>query len=157
MASIQILVVEDNDMQSKLVSFLLEEAGHTVQVAESAEKALELLQSFLPDLILMDLQLPGKDGLELTRELRLNPVLGATPIIALTAYTDPTELARAREAGCNGNIAKPIDTATFARQVREYLSGTTEVAGKLRGTAAICWRRSETVFWPKVWSNAAPF
>ncbi len=128
MASIQILVVEDNDMQSKLVGFLLEEAGHTVQVAESAEQALELLQSFLPDLILMDLQLPGKDGLELTRELRLSPVLGATPIIALTAYTDPAELGRAREAGCNGTIAKPIDTATFTRQVREYLSGTAEVA-----------------------------
>ncbi len=130
MASIQILVVEDNDMQSKLVGFLLEEAGHTVQVAESAEQALALLQSFLPDLILMDLQLPGKDGLELTRELRLNPALGATPIIALTAYTDPAELGRAREAGCNGTIAKPIDTATFTRQVREYLSGTAEVAGE---------------------------
>jgi DNA-binding response OmpR family regulator len=128
MPSFQILVVEDSEMQSKLVGFLLEEAGHTVQIAESAEKALELLQSFLPDLILMDLQLPGKDGLELTRELRLNPALRATPIIALTAYSDPAELARAREAGCNGNIAKPIDTTTFTRQVREYLSGAREVA-----------------------------
>jgi CheY-like chemotaxis protein len=136
MASIQILVVEDNLMQSKLVSFLLEEAGHTVQVAESAEKALHLLQSFrpgriLPDLILMDLQLPGMDGLELTRRLRLSPMLGSTPIIALTAYMDPSELVRAREAGCNGSISKPIDTTTFARQVREYLSGSAAVASNV--------------------------
>jgi two-component system cell cycle response regulator DivK len=127
MAGIQILVVEDNDMQSKLVGFLLEEAGHTVQIAESAEKALELLQSFLPDMILMDLQLPRKDGLELTRELRQHPVHHATPIIALTAYTDPSELARARAAGCNGNISKPIDTTTFVRQVREHLRGGAEL------------------------------
>jgi two-component system, cell cycle response regulator DivK len=127
MAGFQILVVEDNDMQSKLVGFLLEEAGHTVRIAESAEMALELLQSFLPDLILMDLQLPGKDGLELTRELRQHPVHRDTPIIALTAYTDPSELARARAAGCNGNISKPIDTTTFVRQVREHLRGTAEV------------------------------
>jgi DNA-binding response OmpR family regulator len=133
MAGVRILVVEDNPMQSKLVSFLLEEAGHTVQVADSAEKALQLLQSFrpvviLPDLILMDLQLPGMDGLALTRELRLHPNLKATPIIALTAYTDATELARAREAGCTGSISKPIDTSTFVRQVREYLSGSAEAA-----------------------------
>jgi two-component system cell cycle response regulator DivK len=128
MASIQILVVEDNVMQAKLVSFLLEEAGYTVQTAESAENALELLQSFRPDLILMDLQLPGKDGLGLTRDIRLNPVHDATPIVAFTAYTDPSELARAREAGCNGNIPKPIDTTTFAHQVRKYLSGTREIA-----------------------------
>jgi two-component system, cell cycle response regulator DivK len=136
MAGIQILVVEDNPMQSKLVSFLLEEAGHSVQVAESAEKALHLLQSFrlgriLPDLILMDLQLPGMDGLDLTRELRLSPMLGSTPIIALTAYTDPSELVRAREAGCNGSISKPIDTSTFARQVREYLSGSAEAVSNV--------------------------
>jgi DNA-binding response OmpR family regulator len=131
MASVLILVVEDNEMQSKLVTFLLEEAGYTVLAAESAERALQLLQSFrprpiLPDLILMDLQLPGKDGLELTRELRRNPAFDATPIIAFTAYSDPSELAMAREAGCNGGIGKPIDTTTFARQVREHLGGPTE-------------------------------
>jgi CheY-like chemotaxis protein len=133
MASAQILVVEDNEMQSKLVSFLLEEAGYSVLAAASAERALQLLQSFrprliLPDLILMDLQLPGKDGLELTRELRRNPLFDATPIIALTAYSDPSELAKAREAGCNGDIGKPIDTTTFARQVRKWLGGAAEVA-----------------------------
>ncbi len=124
MAGVQILLVEDNVMQSKLVGFLLEEAGHTVQIAESAERAQELLQLFRSDLMLMDLELPGKDGLELTRELRLNPVYEKTPIIALTAYTHPSDLARAREAGCNAIISKPIDTAAFARQVRNYLGST---------------------------------
>ena len=129
MAGIQILVVEDDPPQSKLVSFLLEEAGHTVRIAESAEKALEVLQSFRPgrmlrpDLILLDIQLPGRDGLELTRELRRTPMHDQTPIIALTAYTDPVDLARAREAGCSGIISKPIDTASFARQVRKLFSG----------------------------------
>lgn len=127
MRSALILMVEDHPMQSKLATFLLEEAGHTVQTAESAEKAIELLRWFQPDLILMDLQLPGKDGLELTRELRLNPILGATPIIALTAYTDPVDLAQAREAGCNGEISKPMDTTTFAHQVREFLGGKAHV------------------------------
>jgi len=125
MAGLQILVVEDYYMQAKLVSFLLQEAGHTVQVAASAEEALEILRSFSPDLILMDLDLPGMDGLELTRMLRLDPVQATTPIIALTAYSDPSDLERAREAGCSGKISKPIDTATFARQVGHYMSLST--------------------------------
>ena len=123
MAGIHILVVEDNAMQANLVGFLLEEAGHTVRIAESAEKALQVLRSFQPGLILMDLQLPGKDGLALTRELRLNPIHVATPIIALTAYTDRADLARARKAGCDGSMSKPIDTSAFARQVRNRLAG----------------------------------
>ena len=127
MAGIQILVVEDDALQAKLVSLLLEDAGHTVQMAGSAESALDVLQWFRPDLILMDLQLPGKDGLALTRELRLIPIYVATPIIALTAYTDASHLARAREAGCDATISKPIDTEAFARQVRSCL-------GSLPGT-----------------------
>jgi two-component system cell cycle response regulator DivK len=125
MAGILILVVEDDAAQSKLVSLLLEEAGHTVEIAETAEKALELMQWLLPELILVDVQLPGKDGLEFVRELRLNPAHVATPMIALSAYTHPTDFVRAREAGCNGFISKPIDTSAFARQVRSYLGGST--------------------------------
>jgi CheY-like chemotaxis protein len=122
MAAVQILVVEDHDLQSKLVRFLLEEAGHTVRTAASAEEAREILRSFSPDLILMDLQLPGMDGLELTRLLRLDPVHATTPIIALTAYTDPSDLQKAREAGCNGKISKPIDTAAFAQRISRFLN-----------------------------------
>src|SRR5579863_2989488 len=123
MAGIQILAVGDDAIQAKLVRFLLEEAGHRVQLAWSAEKALEVLQSFRPDLILMDLQLPGKNGLELTRAVRQDPIYAKTPIIALTAYAVESDLRKAREAGCNGNISKPLDTATFARQVRNHLGG----------------------------------
>ena len=122
MAATQILVVEDHDLQSKLVRYLLEEAGHVVRTAVNAEEALEILRSFFPDLILMDLQLPGMDGLELTRVLRLDPIHATTPIIALTAYTHPSDLQKAREAGCNGKISKPIDTATFARRIGRFLN-----------------------------------
>jgi two-component system cell cycle response regulator DivK len=125
MAGTQILVVDDNDMHSRLVSFLLQEAGHSVRIAESAEVARDVLRSFFPDLILMDLQLPGMDGLELTRVLRLDPLQATTPIVALTAYTDPSDLERARAAGCNGKISKPIDMGTFARQVAQYINPTT--------------------------------
>ena len=124
MAGIQILVIERDATQSKLMRFLLEEAGHKVQLAESAEMAIEVLQSFRPDLILADLQLPDKDGLELTRALRQDPIYAKTPIIALTAYADSSDLRKARESGSNGNISKPIDTAAFARQVRNHLEGT---------------------------------
>ena len=129
MARTQILVVEDNEMQSKLVSFLLREAGYTVQTAASGEEAQEELRSFRPDLILMDLQLPGMDGLELTRVLRLDPVHCSTRIIALTAYTDPSDLERAAQAGCSGHISKPIDPETFARHVGHHLNHTTEIRG----------------------------
>jgi two-component system, cell cycle response regulator DivK len=125
MAGIQILVVDDDVMHSKLVTFLLEEAGHTLEVADSAEKALEVLGGFFPGLILIDLQLPGMDGLELARLLRLKPAHRTTPLVALTAFSDQADLAMAREAGCNGTIAKPIDTAAFARQVRNYVGVTT--------------------------------
>jgi len=121
MAGVQILIVEDSALQLKLAKSLLEEAGNSVQGADSAEKALEILYTFEPDLILMDLQLPGKDGLELTRELRRGGIHGRTPIVAFTAFTHPSDLERSREAGCSGYIAKPIDTAAFARQVRAFL------------------------------------
>jgi DNA-binding response OmpR family regulator len=123
MAGIKTLVVEDDAMQSKLVTFLLQEAGHVVQAAPSAELAMELLQTFSPDLILMDIQLPGRDGLELTSQLRGEPVHARTTIVAFTAYTDPYTLASIRESRCDGYISKPIDTALFARQVRNFITG----------------------------------
>jgi CheY-like chemotaxis protein len=124
MTGAAILVIDDHEMQSKLASYLLEEAGHQVRTAGSAEGALEVLRGFAPSLILMDVQLPGMDGLELTRVLRRDPAYEETAIVALTAYTEPSDLESARAAGCNGTIVKPIDTATFTRQVGRYLSGS---------------------------------
>jgi CheY-like chemotaxis protein len=124
MSAVQILVVDDNDTQSKFVSFLLEEAGYIIQIAASAEEAMDVLATYQPELILMDLQLPGIDGLELTRRLRFDPAHSDTVIVALTAYTDPSDLQRARDAGCDGHISKPIDSGTFARLVRQFAEGT---------------------------------
>lgn len=123
MPGMQILIVDDDVLHSKLVSFLLQDAGHSVEVAWSAEGALELLRSFRPELILVDLDLPGKDGVELIGALRLNPVHAATPVITLSAYADRSVLAKAREAGSKGSIAKPIDPASFARQLRDCVAG----------------------------------
>lgn len=123
MAAVQILVVDDNELQSKLVSFLLKEAGYAVQTAASAEQAMDLLKSFQPQLILVDLQLPGMDGLELTRRVRFKPAYRNTIIVALTAYTDPSDLDRAGQAGCDGHISKPIDASAFGDLVRKFAIG----------------------------------
>jgi DNA-binding response OmpR family regulator len=126
MNGLQILAIDDNEMQLKLVVFLLEEAGYDVRTAASAQEALEVLRSYTPSLILMDVQLPGMDGLELTRMLRRDAAYAMTTIVALSAYADASDLEKAREAGCDGNIAKPIDTATFTRQVGCYFNRNIE-------------------------------
>jgi CheY-like chemotaxis protein len=116
-----ILVVDDNPDNLKLIEFLLEREGFTVRTAEDAGQTLALLHTCRPDLILMDIQLPGMDGLELTRRLREMPGLADTPILALTAYAMPGDETNARNAGCNGYITKPIDTRNFAGAIRRYL------------------------------------
>jgi CheY-like chemotaxis protein len=100
---------------------LLECEGYEVRTAEDADQALDLLQNYHPELILMDIQLPGMDGLELTRRLRQIPDLNATQIVALTAYAMPRDEANALDAGCNGYITKPIDTRAFPILIRSYL------------------------------------
>jgi CheY-like chemotaxis protein len=124
MAAEHVLLVDDNELESRLVSFLLKDAGFIVEIAASAERALEVLRTFEPQLILLELHLPGMDGVEFTKRLRADRAYRSTIIVALTAYTVPSELERAREAGCSGHISKPIDTAGFAQLVREFLKGT---------------------------------
>ena len=116
-----ILVVDDNADNRDLTQILLECEGYEVRLAEDAPRALSILESFRPDLILMDVQLPGMDGLDLTRRLRLMPALRGVTIVALSAYAMATEKQNAQEAGCDGYITKPINTRSFARLVREYL------------------------------------
>jgi two-component system, cell cycle response regulator DivK len=121
MANERILVVEDNPSNVKLARLLLEKAGYEVRVAGDSAETLETLRSFAPRLILMDIQLPGMDGLTLTRQLRASGILGDTIIVAVTAYAMQGDQERAKAAGCDGYITKPINTRTFVDQVRGYL------------------------------------
>ena len=116
-----ILVVDDNVTNLKLLRVLLAQEGFEVRTAKDAPEALAVLEGFRPALILMDIQLPGMSGLELTRQLRNWPELAQVPILALTAYAMKTDEEAALEAGCNGFLAKPIDTRSLTSVIRSYL------------------------------------
>src|SRR5688572_27192798 len=116
-----VLVVDDNLVNLKLVRVLLVAAGHDVRTAVDAEDALRVLRGFRPRLILMDIQLPGMDGLTLTRQLKADPAYAGIPIVALTAYAMKGDNDKALASGCAGYITKPIDTRAFANTVTAYL------------------------------------
>lgn len=115
-----ILVVDDNIDNLDLTKILLEDEGWEVRVAEDAPQALLTLETYHPGLILMDIQLPGMDGLDLTRRLRGDPGFRDVTIVALTAYAMKGDEERACAAGCDGYISKPIDTRTFGNLVRNF-------------------------------------
>jgi len=115
------LIIDDNAMNVELVSFLLSAAAMQVESAADATEATARIAARHPDLILMDIQLPGIDGIELTRRLKADPATRHIAILALTAYAMKGDEERMRAAGCDGYIAKPIDVATFASQVRAWL------------------------------------
>jgi two-component system cell cycle response regulator DivK len=117
-----ILIVDDNPQNLKLVRVLLAAEGYAVRTAADGEEAVRLLESFTPRLILMDIQLPGIDGLELTRRLKADERRKDIIVVALTAYAMKGDEDKARAAGCDGYIAKPIDTDSLARTVREHLA-----------------------------------
>lgn len=121
MAHERILVVDDNPANCKLVSFLLKTAGYSVRTATTADEAIAAIGLEVPELILMDLQLPGMDGLTLTRQLKLKSETRATLIVAFTAYAMLGDEARARAAGCDAYITKPINTRTFPSEIRDLL------------------------------------
>ena len=121
MTNKSILLVDDCLPNLKLTRFLLQQGGFEVGTAESAEQALLALEQCVPDMILMDIQLPGMDGLELTRHLRRDASLRAMPIVAFTASAIKGDEEIARAAGCDGYITKPIDTRTFVNVVRKYI------------------------------------
>jgi CheY-like chemotaxis protein len=116
-----ILVVDDNPTNLKLASQVLEMEGYTVDQAADAEQAQELLQHMTPDLILMDIALPGMDGLTLTRKLKADEKLKHVPVIAMTAFAMKGDDRKALDAGCDGYITKPIDTRKFPQQVSAFL------------------------------------
>jgi CheY-like chemotaxis protein len=116
-----ILIVDDNIDNLMVTQILLESEGYDIRMAEDARQALNILMTFRPKLILMDIQLPGMDGLELTRLLRKDRALEDVTIVALSAYAMKSDAENARAAGCEGYITKPIDTRTFVSVVESYL------------------------------------
>ena len=116
-----ILVVEDNDMNMQLVEFLLEEGGYSIVKATSGEEALAITREQAPDLILMDIHLPGMDGLSVVRAMKADARTARVPILALTAHAMRGDKDRFLEAGCDGYISKPIDVKTFIASIRQYL------------------------------------
>lgn len=117
-----VLVVEDNPTNMTLAVFLLQSAGHTVLSALDAEMGLTLAREEQPDLILMDIQLPGMDGLEATALLKQDDATRAIPVIALTALAMKGDEQRIRAAGCDGYIAKPMRYQEFLVTIAEQLA-----------------------------------
>ncbi len=117
-----ILIVDDNAQNLKLARVILSVEGYDVRTAANAEEALRVLHDFSPRLILMDIQLPGMDGLELTRLLRRDPTRQDIRIVALTAYARKGDEDKALAAGCDGYITKPIDVERLPRLVAEHLA-----------------------------------
>jgi len=118
-----ILVVEDNERNLKLLRDVLEYAGYDVRVARTAEDGITSAVSEPPDLVLMDLQLPGIDGTEALRRLRESPRTAGIPVVAVTAQAMKQDRERALAAGFNGYVEKPISVRAFPDQVRGFLSG----------------------------------
>ncbi|MDR3491986.1 MAG: response regulator [Gammaproteobacteria bacterium] len=121
MAEISVLVVEDNPINLKLAEVVLSKQGYNVKTASDADEASEVLKRFHPVVILMDLQLPGMDGLELTKILKKDTATKDISIIALTAHAMRGDEERAIEAGCDGYITKPYDTHTLSALIKEIL------------------------------------
>jgi CheY-like chemotaxis protein len=122
MSEKKVLVVEDNAMNLQLIKLLLKGQNCAIYEATNGQEALDRLTSDEFDLVLMDIQLPGMDGLTVTRMIKESPKSRNTPIIALTAYAMKGDEEKAREAGCDGYIAKPIDTEIFLQEVARFLN-----------------------------------
>jgi CheY-like chemotaxis protein len=117
----RILIVDDNPANCKLLSFILTHHGYAVRLAIDAVEAVAAIRSEPPHLILMDLQLPGKDGLTLTRELKADPATASIFVVAITAFAMKGDSDLALAAGCDAYISKPIDTRTFPGQIAAFL------------------------------------
>jgi CheY-like chemotaxis protein len=117
----RILIVEDNAMNMELAVDLLQAAGYVVLSATEAEQGIEVARATKPDLILMDISLPGMDGLVATQRLKSDPTTREIPVVALTAHAMKGDEEKALAAGCAGYLTKPIDTRTFGQAIGRYL------------------------------------
>jgi CheY-like chemotaxis protein len=114
-------VIDDNAINLKLLVIVLDDEGYEVRTARDAEEALAVLETYSPSLILMDLQLPGMDGLQLTRLLKQDPTRSSIRIIAVTSYAMKGDDQKAFEAGCDDYITKPISTVALPQLVARHL------------------------------------
>jgi CheY-like chemotaxis protein len=124
MTTKSLLIVDDNPENLKLILIVLATSGHELVTATDAIQALHAIERRTPDLILLDLQLPGMDGLELTRRLRAHAHTRTIPIVAVTAYAMKGDEDKARDAGCDDYLVKPIDKRLLRQVVKSYLEPT---------------------------------
>lgn len=118
----RVLIVDDNELNIDLAQVVLEAEGFVVERALNVDEAWARLRAARPDLALVDIQLPGADGLSLVRAIKATPALADLPVVAFTAYAMQGDEQRFRAAGCDGYLSKPIDVHSFAASVRRYLA-----------------------------------
>ena len=129
MNPLRILIVDDHPINIELARFVLSADGFEVEIAADAEQALARISTSRPDLVLMDIQMPGTDGLALTQRLKLDPAAQGIVVVAVTAYAMKGDEARLRATGCDGYLAKPIQEASFAATVRSLLQQAAAAVG----------------------------
>jgi two-component system cell cycle response regulator DivK len=117
----KILLIEDNEQNRYLVTFVLERSSYQVVPARSGPLGIELAGQIRPDLILLDIQLPGMDGYTVARALKADPQLHAIPIVAVTSYAMVGDREQAMAAGCDGYLEKPVNPETFVSEVERFL------------------------------------
>jgi two-component system, cell cycle response regulator DivK len=127
MTEIKVLLVEDNEANRELATALLEAVGQIVLHAGTGEEAIRVATSETPAIVLMDISLPGMDGLTATKILKQNPKTEHIPVVALTAHAMKGDEAKALEAGCAGYITKPIDTRSFSKSVANFIQDNATV------------------------------
>ncbi len=123
MSPMRVLVVDDKEELAEMAKIVLTAADHEVQMASNASQALSIIPAFRPDLILMDIQMPVTDGIELTKRLKADPATRQIAIVAFTAYSSRGDEHGLKAAGFDGYIRKPINVVTFAAEVRFWLEG----------------------------------
>jgi two-component system, cell cycle response regulator DivK len=116
-----VLIIEDNEQNRYLATFLLEQHGYKVKSAVDGMAGIECAKELKPDIILLDIQLPGMDGYAVAKRLRSIDHLKNTPIVAVTSYAMVGDREKALEAGCNGYIEKPINPDTFVKEIATFL------------------------------------
>ncbi|MCP4402450.1 MAG: response regulator [bacterium] len=121
MESKTVLVIEDNELNMKLTRIILTMGNYRVLEAKDAETGIQLIREQQPDLILMDIQLPGMDGLSATRLIKSEPKLRHIPIIALTSYAMRKDEKTSKEAGCEGHVTKPVSASQLLETVARYV------------------------------------